>query len=97
MDAATLQWLLTGLLFPVLAAGFTITWRRIDRNERHDDEKRREIWAAIDADRQANHAWQLDATRRFVSTEAQKALKEDMDRRFDRLEALIRGRGGAAP
>lgn len=90
-----MQWIMTGLLAPVIGGAFWVLQKRMDRLEQFNEDKRKEIWDAVDADRKGAHAWQLEATRSFASNAALQTLKEDMDKRFDRLEMLIRNRGSS--
>jgi hypothetical protein len=89
MDAALIQWIITGLLVPAAGVAFWLLNRRADRIEEFNETKRGEIWTAIDADRKALHAWQLDAGSRFAGSSAIGDLKRDMDRRLDRMEEKL--------
>ena len=89
MEKITLWQVLTALLFPLLAGAFWLLWARIAVVDRHNDRKRDEIWRAIDAHRKEDHAYHVEAERRFVSVAALGDMKDDFNKRFDRIEAKL--------
>jgi hypothetical protein len=98
MENVSIWQVLTVLLFPIIVGAFWLLWARVAEVESRNDAKRNEIWQAMDEHRKEDHAYHVEAERRFVSVNAISELKTDFDRRFDRIEAkLDRAIGGRAP
>lgn len=85
MDAALIQWIITGLLVPAGGVAFWLLQRRIDRVEEFNEKKREEIWDKIDETGKALANYKVEAERRFVSIDALAGLKKDLDKRLDAI------------
>jgi uncharacterized protein YpmB len=77
------------ILLPITLATCGLFWRRMDRVEKHEEEKRKEIWDALDKHVAEDHEYHLSAERRFVTVSALAELKKDIDGRFDKLDVKL--------
>lgn len=89
MEQVTIWQVLVALLIPTIVGGFGLVWARINAVERHNEEKRAELWKAFDEERKSAHAFQLRAAEDFARRDALTGLKEDFDKRLDRIEGKL--------
>lgn len=77
------------VLIAVLGAGFRVLWARISAVDEHNDEKRKEIWDAFDKHNSEDHAYHIEAERRFVAAPVLTELRQDFRRLEEKLDKVL--------
>ena len=88
-DTVPLWTVVQALLGPVAVGCFWLLWNRMSMIESAEEAKRREIFDALGKHLAEDHAYHVDAERRFVPGVALIDLRADLRRLEDRVDSLV--------
>lgn len=88
-DSLTLQDVVTGVLVPVVTAGFWILWNRGNEASAAARTVAADLWENLNVERAKLTAHQVDCERRFARAEDLERLEARIEARFDRLEEKL--------
>lgn len=88
-DSLSVQDVLTGILVPVVAAGFWILWHRGNEAAAAAKGDAADLWESLNVERAKLTAHQVECERRFARAEDLDRLEARIEARFDRLEEKL--------
>jgi len=89
MISSELFQLLPAVVIPLFGGVFMLVWSSIARLRADTAAGERDLWSAVNKQRDQLSAFMTDAERRFVKDSELRALESRLDDRLDRIEVKL--------